>query len=99
MYTFQKLISSRFINQTYPVFRRISAFGNRFQNSHSTTTLVLTSVNDVTTTNNAIDLGCTTIGNIRFTALVVGYASSVYVHSHCVRQQRYRYDVHNHWVC
>ena len=39
MYAFQKLISSRFINQTYPVFRRISAFGNRFQNSHSTTTL------------------------------------------------------------
>ena len=44
MYAFQKLISSRFINQTYPVFRRISAFGNRFQNSHSTTTLLLTNV-------------------------------------------------------
>ena len=39
MYAFQKLISSRFINQMYPVFRRISAFGNRFQISHSTTTL------------------------------------------------------------
>ena len=41
MYAFQKLISSRLINQTYPVFRRISAFGNWFQNSHSTTTLPL----------------------------------------------------------